>query len=273
MIRAAVIGHPIAQSLSPVIHNYWFRQYGIEGHYEAIDLAPEDLIAGIKKLVAQGCTGFNITVPHKQAVKEICDQVTEEALKIGAINTLVVHGGRIEGRNTDSYGFIENIRQEQSHFDFKLGPALVLGAGGAARAVVYGLLAAGVPEVFITNRTDEKAHILASGFSGATALPWADRMNPPVEPHLVVNTTTQGMKGQDDLDYDLGFLPTTVTVCDIVYKPLYTPLLREAQSLSLPVITGVGMLLHQARPAFAAWTGIMPEVTPALVEKILEKAQ
>lgn len=273
MIKAAVIGHPISHSLSPLIHGHWFRAYGIEGNYQAIDIAPDDLTAHINALRDQGYVGFNVTVPHKQAIMNICDTLDDTARAIGAVNTVVIKDGKIEGRNTDAFGFIGNLKQEQPKLDFKRGPALVLGAGGAARAVIHGLLAEGVPEIRLANRTRGNAEVLARDFRNVRVIDWADRTASCENVNLLTNTTVLGMKGQAALDMDLANLPETSIVYDIVYKPLLTDLLQQGQARGLSIVTGIGMLLHQARPAFAAWTGIMPEVTNDLTSMITERAR
>lgn len=272
MIKAAVIGHPVSHSLSPLIHRHWFNKYAVEGDYHAINIAPDELGARVRDLKAQGYAGFNVTVPHKQTIMALCDAVDSTAQAIGAVNTVVIEGGRITGRNTDAFGYIENIRQEAPRFDFRRGPALVLGAGGAARAVIHGLREAGVPEIMLANRTRENADIIAHDFENVRVIDWQMRDKACNDAHLLTNTTVLGMTGQHELDIDISSLPATALVCDIVYKPLMTRLLQQAQARDLQIVTGIGMLLHQARPAFAAWTGIMPEVTPALAASIRERA-
>ncbi len=272
MINAAVIGHPVSHSLSPLIHRYWFNKYALSGDYQAIDIAPDELSARLTELKAQGYAGLNVTVPHKQKIMSLCDALDNTAHAIGAVNTVVFEQGRIEGRNTDAFGYIENIKQEAPNFNFKNGPALVLGAGGAARAIVYGLLSTGVREIFITNRTRANAEIIAHDFENVRVVDWVERDKACNDAHLLTNTTVLGMKGQDELEIDISSLPSTALVCDIVYKPLMTTLLQQALIKNLQVVTGIGMLLHQARPAFAAWTGIMPDVTPELVNLIKERA-
>ncbi len=272
MIKSAVIGHPISHSLSPVIHGYWFKKYNIDGAYQAIDIAPDQLPSRVLDLRAQGYAGFNVTVPHKQNMMTLCDMLDNTAHAIGAVNTVVIEDNKIMGRNTDAFGYIENIKQEAPNFNFKNGPALVLGAGGAARAIVYGLLSEGVREIFITNRTRANAEIIARDFENVRVVDWAEREKACNDAHLLTNTTVLGMKGQDELAMDISSLSPTSLVCDIVYKPLMTTLLQHALMRNLQVVTGIGMLLHQARPAFAAWSGIMPEVTPELVNMIKERA-
>lgn len=273
MIKAAVIGHPVAHSLSPLIHGHWFRAYNIAGAYEAVDVSPDMLKTRINAMLNDNYTGLNVTVPHKQAVMELCDRLDETAQAVGAVNTIVIRNGKIEGRNTDAYGFIGNLKQKFPDFDFKKAPVLVLGAGGAARAVTYGLLQEGVPEIRIANRTRENAEILAHDFPRTKIVEWSERAAAGSDISLLANTTVLGMKGQMPLDMDLSFLSGTAMVYDIVYKPLLTDLLKNAQARHLKIVTGIGMLLHQARPAFAAWTGIMPDVTKELELLISERAR
>ncbi len=272
MIRAAIIGHPVAQSLSPLIHGHWFREYHVEGTYGAVDIAPADLGVRFKSLCDEGYSGFNVTMPYKQSVMTLCDAIDDTARAIGAVNTIVISNKRIEGRNTDAFGFIENLKKQQPGYDFKSKPVVVLGAGGAARAVIYGLLQEGVPEIRLSNRTRENAEILAHDFPRVTVVDWDGRADSCVEVGLLTNTTLLGMKGQAVLDMNLERLPDDAVVCDIVYKPLQTPLLQDAKARGLATVTGIGMLLHQARPAFAAWTGTMPAVTKELEKMIAESA-
>ncbi len=273
MIKTAVIGHPVEHSLSPLIHEHWMTHYGLTGDYERIDIMPETLNAEVRELIRQGYAGFNVTIPHKESVIALCDYLDETARAIGAVNTVVVReDGSLEGRNTDAFGFVENIRQSQPDFDFTDGAALILGAGGAARAIAYALKAEGVPEVRVTNRTLEKAQTLAQEF-GLEVIEWDERENVLDDLNLLVNTTSLGMSGQPALDINLEGLNKAALVCDIVYKPLYTDLLKAAQARHNPVVTGIGMLLNQARPAFKAWFGVMPDVTEPLEEIILEAAQ
>lgn len=271
-VKTAVIGHPVGHSLSPLIHNHWIATYGLTGTYEAIDIPPDDLAAGVKKLIAEGYAGFNVTIPHKQAIMALCEDIDPTARAIGAVNTVAIKAGKLTGYNTDAYGFIENIRQQKPGFDFTAGPALILGAGGAARAVAYGLKQASVPEIFITNRTAEKSQKLAKEL-GLSALEWEKRNDALSNKNLLVNTTALGMNGQPPLKIDLSALPTTALVCDIVYKPLMTDLLTAATTRGHPVVKGLGMLLHQARPAFEYWFKTLPDVTPDLEQKLQEAAQ
>lgn len=267
--HAGVIGHPIAHSRSPLIHNHWLQKYNIAGDYQAYDVAPGKLNEVILKLRDAGLSGFNVTIPHKQAILDICTTLTKDARAIGAVNTVVFYpNGQVEGRNTDAYGFTENLKQSVPGLDFKSRPAVVLGAGGAARAVIYALMQEGVPEIRLANRTVDKAEILAEEF-GCRVFDWDDKELALGGAGLLVNTTSLGMQGQAQLEIDLSNLPEDAIVNDIVYTPLMTPLLQQAQARGLQVVTGIGMLLHQARPAFQAWFGILPEVDSRLKAKIL----
>jgi len=270
-MKAGVTGHPIAHSKSPIIHQYWMKAHNIKGSYKAIDIAPENLKDGIKHLISENYDGFNITIPHKQNIMGLCDEIDETAQLIGAVNTVRIYNGKLFGTNTDAFGFIQNIKTSQSSFDFKNKKILVLGAGGAARAILYGLLQEGVAEIILTNRTIETAKELAKNFQGnITVTPWEKRADLLGDIDLLVNTTSLGMQGKPPLDIDLGKLNPNALVNDIVYAPLMTDLLNHAQMRGNPIITGIGMLLHQARPAFAAWTGIMPDVTAELEAMVLK---
>lgn len=272
MIKAGVIGHPISHSLSPLIHGYWFEKYQIAGQYEAVDIAPATLKVQVQALLSRGYAGFNVTVPHKQNIMPLCDKLDETAHAIGAVNTVVVKDGLIEGRNTDAFGFIGNLKQTLPDFNFKQGPALVLGAGGAARAIIHGLLQEGIPEIRLANRTRVNAEDLARSFKNVRVLNWDDRGKACTDTTLVTNTTVLGMRGQAALEMDLSQAPANAAVYDIVYKPLLTDLLKSAEGRGLSVVTGIGMLLHQARPAFAAWTGVMPDVTKELTDLVTAQA-
>lgn len=266
-MKAAVIGHPVAHSKSPRIHQYWLEKYGIKGSYEAIDIAPENLESGIERLAAQGYNGFNVTLPHKEAMLELCDELDDSAREIGAVNTVKIENERFYGSNTDAFGFIENLKQTQRDFNFKDANVFILGAGGAARAAIYGLKQAGVSNITLCNRTEERAAELAAEFDCGVA-EWKDRSR--LEGFsLLVNTTSLGMSGKEALEIDIGALSLDATVYDIVYAPLLTDLLIAAQDQGNKIVTGIGMLLHQARPAFKLWTGIMPEVTSELEKLVL----
>lgn len=268
---AGVVGWPVAHSLSPRLHGYWLKHYGIDGAYVPLPVRPEDLTDALRALPKLGFAGSNVTVPHKQAALEAMDDLDEAAGRIGAVNTVVIGGdGRLEGRNTDAFGFIENLREAAPDYRAGQGPAVVLGAGGAARAVVAALLDAGAPEVRIVNRSRARAEALAADFgSGCAALPWSEREAALTEAALLVNTTLLGMSGQPALDLPLDRLPVQAVVNDVVYDPLETALLAAARRRGNRAVDGLGMLLHQARPGFEAWFGVAPEVTPALREAVL----
>lgn len=268
-MKAAVIGHPIAHSKSPVIHQYWLNKYQVGGSYDAIDIHPDNLEAEIQKLIAEGYTGFNVTVPHKQNIMKLCHKIDKTALTIGAVNTVVIKEGKLLGYNTDAFGFIENIKQN-SNFSFQGKTVCVLGAGGAARAVVYGLIQESVSKIFITNRTFEKAQELTKIAPEITeCVHWEERSDILDNIDLLVNTTSLGMTGKKPLELELMPLAPHAIVHDIVYAPLMTDLLFNAQKLGNPIVTGIGMLLHQARPAFHAWTGTMPDINSELESLVL----
>ncbi len=272
-IKCGVIGHPISHSKSPLIHNYWIGHYGLLGKYEALDIAPEDLEEELKSLITQGYTGFNLTIPHKELVLNLCDEIDEAARAVGAVNTLHIRNGKIYGSNTDIFGFLENIRANAPDFDFKSGPAVILGAGGAARAVLHGLLQEDVPEIRVLNRTRDRAEALAASCSDplrVKVFEWETRAQTLKDAHLLINSTALGMSGKSPLELDLSALTQEALINDIVYAPLYTDLLKNAQKHGNPVVTGIGMLLHQARPAFEQWFGVMPKVTDELAELILK---
>ena len=268
--KAAVIGWPIKQSKSPLIHGYWIDLYGINGSYEPIALSPGDFKSGIRELVMQGYQGCNVTIPHKEAALNIADSISERAKAIGAANTLVFKDGQIFADNTDGIGFINNLKQGAPNWNAKSGAALVLGAGGAARAIIYALLQEGAPKVIVANRTFEKAKQLAEFFGDkATAVSMNKTPDFLRNTQTLVNTTSLGMIGQPALAIDISSLPKTALVTDIVYNPLITPMLKQAQGLGLSTVDGLGMLLHQAVPGFEAWFGVRPKVDVALRQIVL----
>ncbi|MEE8544251.1 MAG: shikimate dehydrogenase [Alphaproteobacteria bacterium] len=263
---AAVIGWPVSHSLSPRLHGYWLQRYRIDGAYVPLAVAPEDLVAVLRDLPRMGFVGANVTLPHKESALTAVGEVEALARRVGAVNTIVVTEERgLVGRNTDVYGFLENLKAGAPGWRADRGPAVVIGAGGAARAVAVALAEAGAPEVRIANRTAARAQELAAAL-GAAALPvpWQERAGALDGAALVVNATALGMTGAPPLDLDLGLLPREALVTDIVYSPLETPLLAAAAARGNAVVDGLGMLLHQARPGFAAWFGVEPEVTPEL---------
>lgn len=267
--KAFVIGHPIKHSRSPLIHGSWIAEHGIDGSYEAIDVAPEELPAFVERLRQGEFAGGNVTIPHKEAVFALCDSVDPLATTIAAVNTLVARDGKVHGFNTDFMGFLGNLDQNAPGWAEGLNRAIVLGAGGAARAILVALRERGVPEIVLLNRTPEKAEALAREIAGPF-LPGslADYAQYAPGAGLVVNTSSVGMHDTRFDDLDLRLLPKTALVTDIVYVPLVTPLLTDARALGLRTVDGLGMLLHQAVPGFEAWFGVRPEVTPALRARI-----
>lgn len=269
-IKAGVIGHPINHSKSPLIHNHWIAEHGLSGEYTAIDIAPENLKESVQKLIDDGYAGFNVTVPYKQEIFKLCASVDETAQAIGAVNTVIIKNGALHGTNTDAFGFIENLHKGAFGVDFVHRPAVVLGAGGAARAVVYALINAGARQIIILNRTADKAKDVAELNTDVMRVaPWEKRGELLRDAGLLVNTTSLGMTGKDVLEIDLSLLPQDAVVNDIVYAPLMTDLLRDAEKRGNQVVTGIGMLLHQARPAFEKWFGILPDVSEELEKKVL----
>lgn len=261
---AGVIGWPVSHSRSPRLHNHWLARHGIDGAYVPLPVAPEDLAAAVRGLRAAGFAGLNVTVPHKEAVLALCDRVLPAGQRAGAVNTLVFGPDGIAGTNTDGVGFIENLRAHG--VDPAAGPALLLGAGGAARAIAAALLDLRVP-VTVANRSADRAAALAAALPGLRTLPWAGR-GALGEAALLVNTTVLGMAGQDALSMPLdGALPGLV-VADIVYAPMVTPLLADAAARGLRTVGGLGMLLHQAVAGFASWFGVTPVVDQTTFELI-----
>jgi shikimate dehydrogenase len=263
---AGVLGWPVSHSRSPRLHGFWLRQYRIDGAYVPLAVRPESFVEAVRALPLLGFRGANVTVPHKEAALAAMDRVEDLARRIGAVNTIVIDAdGRLEGRNTDGFGFLESLRAQQPGWQAAAGPAVLLGAGGAARAVAVALIDAGAPEIRLVNRTVSRAERLARDVGGPVRVfAWDDLAAALAGAALLVNTTTLGMAGQPPLELDLDPLPPEAVVNDIVYAPLETALLARARARGNPVVDGLGMLLHQARPGFAAWYGVEPEVTPDL---------
>jgi shikimate dehydrogenase len=269
-LRAGIFGWPVGHSLSPRLHGYWLQQCGIEGVYEPFAVKPAALGKELHALGTQGFRGVNLTIPHKEAALQYMDQIDEHAKRIGAVNTVIVRDdGALEGRNTDAFGFTESLRAA----GFSLGEkknsiAAILGAGGAARAVVAALQDMGFLRLRLVNRTRERAEQLAASmaYPGVSfeLYDWTDAEKVLENARLLVNTTSLGMTGQPPLELNLSPLPTDAWVTDTVYAPLMTGLLKNAEQRGLRVVDGLGMLLHQARPAFKAFYGVEPEVTDAL---------
>ena len=267
---AFVIGHPIKHSRSPLIHGSWIARYGFEATYAPFDVAPEDLGRFVERIRLGEFVGGNVTIPHKEAVFALCDEVDPLARTIGAVNTLVrTPDDTIFGFNTDYMGFLGNLDQNAPGWDSGLERAIVLGAGGAARAILVALRERGLKEIVLLNRTPEKAEALAREIGGPFvpgAL--ADYAKYAGGAGLLVNTTSIGMHDTRFDDLDLRLLPKSALVTDIVYVPLVTPLLADARALGLRTVDGLGMLLHQAVPGFEAWFGVRPEVTPELRARV-----
>ncbi|MCP1336494.1 shikimate dehydrogenase [Futiania mangrovi] len=270
---AGVMGWPVAHSLSPRLHGLWLDRYGIDGAYVPLAVHPDRFAEAFRGLVALGFRGANVTIPHKEQAFALCDRLTGRARAIGAVNTLVIgEDGLVTGDNTDAFGFIENLRTDAQATGAFEGPALVLGAGGASRAVVHGLLAEGVPEVRLANRTRARSETLAEVFGQCVrVVDWPVPHAACADVRLAVNTTSLGLGGGDMaplLDV-LPALPAEALVTDIVYKPRITPFLLAARARGHRIVDGLGMLLHQARPGFEAWFGTAPEVTADIRAAIL----
>lgn len=267
---AGVIGCPIGHSRSPILHGTWLRAHGVRGHYVPLHVEPGDLAAVLRAMPAMGFVGANVTLPHKEAALALADHASDVARKIGAANTLSFAEGQIFADNTDAYGFIQNLRAGVPDWRASAGPALVLGAGGAARAVLVALAEAGVTEILLGNRTRARADELAAVLDAPiTVVDWADYAAALPRAALVVNTTSLGMAGHAALGLDAGLLRPDAVVTDIVYTPLETPLLRDARARGCRVVDGLGMLLHQAVPGFERWFGLRSEVTEDLRRAVL----
>jgi shikimate dehydrogenase len=248
-----------------LIHGYWIDQFGLNGSYERIAIHPDEFETGIRNLMKNGYLGCNVTIPHKEAAIALADTVSDAAKSIGAANTLVFKDGKIRADNTDGVGFINNLKQHAPGWKANTGQALVLGAGGAARAIIYALLQEGAPKIVIANRTVAKAEMLAEFFGDkVNAISMDEARNDLSDTHTLVNTSSLGMVGQPSLDIDISSMPKTGLVTDIVYNPLKTELLKQSGRLGIKTVDGLGMLLHQAVPGFEAWFGKRPTVDEAL---------
>jgi shikimate dehydrogenase len=265
MKRACVIGWPIQHSRSPLIHGYWLAHYGIEGTYTREAVKPEDVASFLSSLAERGFAGCNVTLPHKHAALAAAAHKEPAAIAIGAANTLWLENGVLHATNTDAYGFMTHLAQIVPDWQSVDAPVSILGAGGAARALVYGFLAAGIDEIRLFNRTPARAEDLARHFGPrVTPHAWTDRERLSRDAGVLVNTTALGMINGDPLDMDVSRLSPRTIVADIVYVPLETPLLAAARGRCLRTVDGLGMLLHQAVPGFEKWFGRRPEVTPEL---------
>ncbi|MEC8667300.1 MAG: shikimate dehydrogenase [Pseudomonadota bacterium] len=268
---AGVIGAPIAHSKSPVLFRHWLDQMGMTGHYVPLHIEPEDMKEALKTLPKMGFRGVNATLPHKEMAMDLADEISDRAQKIGAANTLTFRpDGTLHADNTDGFGFLENLRQSAPDWDPASGPAVILGAGGAARAVICSLLDAGVPRLILSNRTRARAEDLAQAFDGdIEVIDWGKAPARLGDGRLVVNTTALGMAGKAPLEMDLSELHADQLVTDIVYTPLETDLLRTAAARGCQTVDGLGMLLHQAVPGFERWFGATPVVTDATRKAVL----
>lgn len=268
---AGVLGWPIAHSRSPRLHRHWLTRYGLEGDYVPLGIEPRDFEAAFRALPLFGFRGANVTIPHKETVLRLADKVSDRASLIRAANTITFRDdGTIYADNTDGYGFLENLRAGAPGWKAGEGPALVLGAGGAARAIISALLSDGAPEIRLANRTRSRADFLADQFGAKVrVLDWLHAEDAMDGAATIVNTTALGMTGHAALPFSLKRAPKTALVTDIVYSPLLTPLLEEARSRRMRWVDGLGMLLHQGRPGFEAWFGVAPEVDDALRAAVL----
>jgi shikimate dehydrogenase len=265
-LLAGLMGFPVMHSRSPKLHNYWLTQHGLAGTYLPLAIEADGLRAALRALPALGFSGCNLTIPHKEAALGIVDRVDPLARRIGAMNCVVVApDGSLEGQNHDAFGYIESIREAQPGWRADRGPIVVIGAGGGARAVLVSLIDQGAREIRLINRTPARAKALERELGGPIrALAWENREAALDGAAMLINTASQGMVGEPPLELSLDALPATALVSDIIYIPRETPLLAAARKRGNPSVNGLGMLLHQARPAFRAWFGIMPDVTPEL---------
>lgn len=266
MKRACVIGWPVEHSRSPAIHRYWLELYGIDGAYEKEAVRPEEFASFLGSLSDRGYAGANVTLPHKTEALRLATKADESARAIGAANMLWLDGaGRLNASNTDAYGFMTNLNQEAPHWNKGRAPVMVLGAGGAARAILYGLIAQGASRILLANRTRDRTEALAGTFGPTVSVvDWDARNQALAGCELLVNATSLGMSGKGPLDIEVEALPEDAVVADIVYSPLETPLLATARARRRQAVDGLGMLLYQAVPGFERWFGVRPQVTKEL---------
>lgn len=269
MKKACVIGWPIAHSRSPAIHGYWLAHYKIDGSYTKRAVPPDTLERFLRSLADEGYAGCNVTIPFKEDVFRLVAARDAAATAIGAANTIWIEDGALHASNTDTYGYMTYLSREAEDWDRRDAPVCILGAGGAARAIVHGFLEAGVGEIRIFNRSPERAEALRRDFGPRLkVLPWEDRSRASTEASVLVNTTSLGLKGEGTLAMDFTDFHPDCIVSDIVYVPLETGLIREARRHGLHTVDGLGMLLHQAVPGFEKWFGVRPEVTDDLYDRI-----
>lgn len=276
MERAFVIGHPISHSKSPILHRHWLQKYDLGGTYEAVDVEPADLVAFTNAIKSGAFIGGNVTIPHKEAVMALCEKLSATATQIGAVNTLWMQNGQLHGDNTDKYGFLANLDQQLPEWDVQNSVAIVLGAGGAARAILVGLIERGYQTIYVLNRTAERALRLCAELNtvfqtkifSPTTLHDFNKLAPNAD--LIVNASSIGMNNTKFEHVDPTRAPKHAIITDIIYTPLETPLLADARRAGLRTIDGVGMLLHQAVPGFERWFGLRPRVTQQLRDKILD---
>lgn len=267
---AGILGWPVSHSRSPRLHGFWLARYGIDGAYLPLPVRPERFEAAVRSLADLGFAGANVTIPHKEAAFALCDEVADVARRAGSVNTLVFREGRIHGTSTDGFGCLESLRGQAPGWQADAGPAVILGAGGAVRAVAAALLDAGCPKLTLVNRTVARAEAIARDLGGPVEV----AMHPPLrDAALLINGTSLGMQGEPPLEIELAPLPAEAVVQDMVYVPLETPLLAAARSRGLRAVDGVGMLLHQARPGFEAWFGVEPLVDAELRDFVLQDLQ
>lgn len=269
---AGVMGWPVAHSRSPRLHGFWLERYRIDGAYVPLAVQPERIGEALRALPVLGFRGANLTLPHKEAALEHLEEIDANARRLGAVNTVTVRDdGSLHGENTDGFGFLAHLRDTVDGWRAEGRVAVVLGAGGAARAIAAALDDDGARNVRVLNRTRARAEALAESLGGTIeALPWEERSDVLADADLLVNTTTLGMAGQPVLELNLSALPAAAVVYDIVYVPLETPLLKAARARGNPIVDGLGMLLHQARPGFEAWFGVKPAVDEDLRRFVLE---
>ena len=274
-LLAGVIGDPIYQSKSPILHNFWLKKYNINGYYIPIHVHKDTLLQSIKALISLGFRGVNVTIPHKTKILSIADTITDRAAIIGAANTLYFNSdGKITADNTDGYGFKQNIYHFFSEWNPKHGPVVILGAGGAAKAVVYTLLLEGVPQILISNRTKAKASEIAGNFgTKVKVIDWHSIEGALKEACLLINTTSLGMIGQPKLKLNIRNLKSKALVTDLVYNPINTQLLNDAKKLGLHTVDGLGMLLYQAQLGFSNWFNVNPKINDDLKNFMIDSGR